>query len=108
MHTQKRHRDEPKEEKANHRVRLDALRFRDAIVECQEGGPDCSDHAFDSVGSVHVLDCEPEDGKNGARYNRDVGAPEAPRCSSQDWKRCVVDDADCAVQCNHEGYDEEC
>lgn len=78
MHAQKRQRKQPKDEKADHRIRLNALRFGDSIVERQKRRPDGANHALDRVGAVHVLDGKPEDGEHGARYDGNVGAPEAP------------------------------
>lgn len=78
MHTQKRQRNEPKQKKTNHSIRLDTLALGDAIAQRQKRRPDGSNHALDRVGAVHVLNREPEDGEDGARYDGDVGPPETP------------------------------
>lgn len=72
MHTQKRQLNQPKQEEANHRIRLNALRLGNAIVQRQKGGPNSHDHGFDGIRAIHVLDCEPEDGEDRARYDGDV------------------------------------
>ncbi|KAJ8105477.1 hypothetical protein OPT61_g10154 [Boeremia exigua] len=107
MHTQKRQREEPEQKKADHGISLDALTLRNAIAQRQKRGPDSAQHALDRIRAVHVLNRKPEDGQDGARHYRYVRAPETPRGARQHGERRVVDDADGAVERDHEGDDEE-
>jgi hypothetical protein len=44
MHAQERHAHQPEQEKANHRIRLDALVFADRILQRQETRPYSANH----------------------------------------------------------------
>ena len=97
MHTQKRHTNQPKQKETNHRRRIDALRFRNPVLESEERGPDSANHDANGIRAIHVLDSEPEDGEDGARDYGNVGAPETPAGPCDNGERDVVQDADCAV-----------
>ena len=107
MHDQKRDTAQPEEKKANHRRRINALGQRNGVFERKETRPDGAQHDAHGIGSVHVLDCEPEDCEDGARDDGDVGAPETPRGARNDRKGNMMDDTDCAVERDDEGDDEE-
>jgi hypothetical protein len=79
----------------------------DRVFHGQEGRPDGADHNAHGVRAVHVLHCEPENGEDGAAYNGDVGAPEAPGGAGEDGEGRVVDYADCAVERDDEADCEE-
>jgi hypothetical protein len=107
MHAQKWYARNPKDEKRDQSIRLDALTFIDSIVQGEKRRPDGTNHDSRCVCAVHVLDGEPENGEDGARYDGDVGAPETPGCASKHGKGHMVDHADGAVQSDDEGYHEE-
>ena len=78
MHAKKRDLDQPKQEKGDHGIGLNALARWNGILQRQEARPDGGNHALDRVGAVHILDRKPEDGEDCARDDGYVGAPEAP------------------------------
>lgn len=90
MHIQEWKLYQPEEEEADHSIRLDALRFWNMVWKREKRGPDSAEHNAHGIRTVHGLDCEPKDGENGAGYDGDVRAPEAPGSSRQYWKWCVI------------------
>ena len=76
-------------------------------MQRQERWPDSGNHAFNSIGPIHVLDRVPENSKDRARYDGDIGPPETPGCAGKDRKRRVMDDADCTVESDYERDSEE-
>jgi len=97
MHNQERHTAKPEDEETDHGRCIDALALGNTVLEGEERGPDGTDHDAHGIRAVHVLNGEPEDGEDGARYDGDVGAPETPGGARDDGEGDVVEDADCAV-----------
>ena len=100
MHNQEGNLRQPEKEEGDHCGCVNALRLRNVIRKCQKRWPDGAYHDAHCVRSVHGLYGEPEDGQDGARNDRDVGAPKSPACSSNDWKWDVVEDPDSTIECN--------
>lgn len=107
MHDQERQAAEPEDKEADHGSCVDALALWDIVFEGQKRGPDGADHDTDGICAVHVLDGEPEDGENGAGNDGEIGAPEPPGGTGNDGKGDMVEDANCAVECDNKGYGEE-
>jgi hypothetical protein len=107
MHAQKWHTGTPKQEKRDQCIRLNALALRNRVVQGQERRPYRTNHDARGICAIHVLDGVPENGKNGARDDGNVGAPETPGCAGEDRKGDVVDYADCTVECDDKRYHEE-
>lgn len=99
--------DDPENEKSDHRVSRDALRFRNIIVQRQIARPDGPDHDSNRIGPVYILNREPKYRKNQSRNDGNIRSPETPAGTRNDGERNVVNGADRAVPRNDEGHDEE-
>jgi hypothetical protein len=107
VHAQKRHTRDPEDEEANQRIGLDALVLGNRVLERKETRPNSRNHNAHCVRAVHVLHRKPEYREDCSAYDCDVGAPEAPGGTREDGEGRVVDYADCAVEGDDEGDEEE-
>lgn len=90
MHIQKGDLNEPEDEERDHSISCDTLRFWNVIFECEKRGPDGAEHDANRIGTVHGLDCEPEDCEDSAGDNGNIGAPEAPRGAGEHGEGSMI------------------
>jgi hypothetical protein len=98
---------QPEEEERDHRIGSNSLTLRDVVLQGQEGWPDGTEHDPDRIGSVHHLNCKPEDGQNDSGDDGNIGAPETPGSSSEHGEWRMVDDPGRAIESDNEADDEE-
>ena len=107
MHDQERKLCQPEEEEGDHGRGVDALRCGYVIGECEERRPNCAYHYTNCVGTIHRLDCEPENRQDCSRDDGNVRAPETPAGACYDWEWNMVENTDGSIEGDDPGDDEE-